>query len=56
MAISETEEEVEGGLVALVLFGDVPKWSGQGHFEDMSGTHPGRVRDMSVRGHIFRQV
>ena len=42
-------------LVALVLFGDVPKWSGQGHFEDTSGTRPGRVRDMSVRGHIFRQ-
>ena len=31
-------------LVALVLFGDVPKWSGQGHFEDTSGTRPGHVR------------
>ena len=43
-------------LVALVLFGDVPKWSGQGHFEDTSGTRPGHVRDMSGRGHIFKQV
>ena len=43
-------------LVALVLFGDVPKWSGQGHFEDTSGTCPGCIRDMSGRGHIFRQV
>ena len=44
------------GLVALILFGNVPKWSGQGNFEDTSGTRPGRVRDMSVRGHIFRQI
>ena len=44
------------GLVALILFGDVRKCSGQGHFEDTSVTRPGRVRDMSGREHIFRQV
>ena len=43
-------------LVALVLFGDIPKWSGQGYFEDTSGTRQGRVRDMSGRGKKFRQV
>ena len=42
-------------LVALILYGDVPKWSGQGHFEDTSGTRPGLIRDMSGRRHIFRQ-
>ena len=36
-------------LVALVLFGDVPKWSGQGNFEETSRTHTGRVQDMSGR-------
>ena len=45
----------DGILVALVLFADAPKWSGQGHFEDTSGTCPGRVRDMSGRGHVFGQ-
>ena len=43
-------------LVALVLFGDVPKWSGQGHFEDTSGTRTGCAWDISGRGHIFRRV
>ena len=34
-------------LVALVLIGDVPKWSGQGHFEDTYGTRPGHVRPVT---------
>ena len=34
-------------LVALVLFGDVPKLSGQGKFEDTLGTRWGHVRDAS---------
>ena len=38
------------------IFGDVPKWSGQGHFEYTSRTCPGRDRDMSGQGHIFEQV
>ena len=50
-----TSQSALNALVALVLFGDAPKWSGQGKFEDTSGTHPGRVQDMSGRGHIFRQ-
>ena len=40
-------------LVALVLFGDVPKRLGQRHFEETSGTRPGHVRDMSGWRHIL---
>ena len=43
-------------LVALVLFGDAPKWPIQGHFEDTSRTCPGHLRDMSGRGQMFGQV
>ena len=53
---SPSVSSISRHLVALVLFGDVPKWLGQGNFEDTSGTYPGRVRDMSVQGHIFGQV